>query len=81
MPLLAGTPSCVASKLAASHRDNFGQDRDCNLLGRDRAQIKPGGCLQFGQPFGGHAVLRKRGLECFGFFATADKSDVIDIGR
>src|SRR5215470_9946683 len=74
LPTLRGV-----SQLAASHRDDFGQDRDCNLLGRDRAEIKPGGRLQSGQAFGGYAALCKRGLERLGFFATADKGDVIDL--
>ena len=72
--LAAGTPPRVTSKLAASHRDDFSQDRDCNLLGRDRAQIKPSRGLQFGQPFGGYAVLCKRGLERSAFLRLPTKA-------
>ena len=63
-----------ASQLATSHRDDFGQHRDCNLLGRDRAQIEPSGRLQFGQPFGGDAALCKRGLERLGFLRLPTKA-------
>jgi hypothetical protein len=32
-----GTPPRITLKLTASHRDDFGQDRNRNLLGCDRA--------------------------------------------
>ena len=63
-----------AAQLATSHRHDFSQDRDCNLLGRDRAQIKPGGCLQFGQPFGGDARSASTVLSASAFLRLPTKA-------
>jgi hypothetical protein len=38
--------------------DDFGRNRDCDLVGGDGAKIEPHGCLEPGQPFGCNAVLR-----------------------
>ena len=60
----------------ATHRDNFGEDGDRDLVGRDGAEVEAGGRFELRQALGGNAALRQRRLQRFGFLAAADERHI-----
>ena len=66
--------------LAATHRDNFGDDRNGNFVGRDGAKIQPCWRLQLRQSLGGYSFGKFR-LEHVGLAPAADEGDVIRVDR
>ena len=65
--------------LAAPHCDDLRQNRDCDLVRGNGAEIEAGRRLELGQLLGGDAPLGQCCLQCFGLFAAADESDVVGI--
>ena len=50
-------PASLARMLAAPHGDDLRQDRDRDLVRRDRAEVEAGGRLELRQTLGGDAAL------------------------
>ena len=61
--------------LAAPGRDDLRQDRDCNLVGSDGAEVEASRRFELGQSFGRNSLLRQRRLQHFGLATAADKSE------
>jgi len=66
---------------AASRGDDLGQDRDCNLVGCDGAEIETRRRLEVRQTLSGNAPLRERCFQHFGLPPAANKRNVIDFDR